>query len=1105
MIMAMSRVIFEPTKWEIEETETDLYFHVTGLNQQNETVHARIEGFHPFAFLQLPARVTWSESNQKRVIRWITKRMGGEAPTEWRYERKFLIRGKRRAQCIRLSYPTSKHLRTLGYRIYNKQGLHIDGLGHFSMGEFRLHEHTIDMIVKYTAVKRLKLNGWLEVTPRKNLSDEAAERMSTCVHDVHVYHKHVKTVEGIKTQIDPVIFSFDIETYSHNKNAKIPDATHPKNVVFQIAVQCGRMSSSVDEYRSVLLSLNSCPPIDSTEVRNYLTERELIEGFSELVLEMDPDVFIGYNILKFDWEYLLKRAERCGCYHTLLKCGRIMEKRSNVETVRWSSGAYGQQNFDYLNVDGRVNMDVFPEVERNYKLDTYSLDAVSEEFLGEKKEDMDYRQMFTMYEISTGLDAILQSTEQVNQTQHKQIIDMVQSCMTVDDLEEIDHRKNHILELHRRLESSTPDDVVQTIRDVWRRVGVYCLKDTILPVRLFHTLHLWEGLKQLANVTCIPTWYLQTRGQQIKVLSQLHRKALFDNVVIEYRKHETNDDDERYQGATVIDPVTGFYEDGIVTNDFASLYPSIIQAYNISPDTFVDDPSVSDSLCHIIEWEDHRGCEHDTKQRKTKVKKEDVLCGSHRYRFLKEKRDKDGNIVSGEGIMPNMLRTILAERKSVKKEMKQLKKRPDYKQSREKQTEYVVLDSIQKGLKISANSVYGLLGAKKGMCPLPEGAASVTAKGRMLIHETARLTTEQYPFARVIYGDTDSIMIDFRGKSLKERFRLGVESAAYVTSKFPAPIELEFECIYMPYLLLGKKAYATCMVDEEGNVLKSDEKGLLSVRRDNFHALRELYVEIMDLVRAGSDRDEVVYRLISRLNRIFHQNLNHKKFVLYKGINDVDEYDEDSRDAHVMLARKMGMRGNKVAPNTRMQFVFLKSDSPLQGDKVEDWEYYVQNRRKLNLELDYLYYLEKFVNPFTKLFEIRYPGEEVLYEKPDDSLTRQLHLLDERQLAKTTFCLDRFSHIRRMPDKIAYIRQHLDRQTFPELLHACDRWHAANVMERVYAKYGVPKRVAKRPKKGEVTLRKDCKMLKEFHQNHATYHQVVEHLNSLFSTDIIFK
>ena len=62
--------------------------------------------------------------------------------------------------------------------------------------------------------------------------------------------------------------------------------------------------------------------------------------------------------------------------------------------------------------------------------------------------------------------------------------------------------------------------------------------------------------------------------------------------------------------------------------------------------------------------------------------------------------------------------------------------------------------------------------------------------------------------AKVIYGDTDSVMIKFGGDSIPESFDLGVKAAAFVSDKFISPIKLEFEKVYCPYLLINKKRYA---------------------------------------------------------------------------------------------------------------------------------------------------------------------------------------------------------------------------------------------------------------------------------------------------------
>ena len=99
---------------------------------------------------------------------------------------------------------------------------------------------------------------------------------------------------------------------------------------------------------------------------------------------------------------------------------------------------------------------------------------------------------------------------------------------------------------------------------------------------------------EMSRVTGVPFNYLLTRGQQVKVVSQLYRKAMAHNLVIPALKIEGTD--EQYEGATVIDPIKGFYELPIATLDFASLYPSIMMAHNLCYSTFVDSKRRADEL-----------------------------------------------------------------------------------------------------------------------------------------------------------------------------------------------------------------------------------------------------------------------------------------------------------------------------------------------------------------------------------------------------------------------------------------------------------------------------------------------------------------------------
>ena len=85
----------------------------------------------------------------------------------------------------------------------------------------------------------------------------------------------------------------------------------------------------------------------------------------------------------------------------------------------------------------------------------------------------------------------------------------------------------------------------------------------------------------------------------------------------------------------------------------------------------------------------------------------------------------------------------------------------------------------------------------------------------------------------VIYGDTDSVMVKFGTNDRAESMRLGTEAAELVSKKFIAPIKLEFEKIYHPYLLMNKKRYAGMYWTNPDKPDKMDAKGIETVRRDN--------------------------------------------------------------------------------------------------------------------------------------------------------------------------------------------------------------------------------------------------------------------------------
>ena len=95
---------------------------------------------------------------------------------------------------------------------------------------------------------------------------------------------------------------------------------------------------------------------------------------------------------------------------------------------------------------------------------------------------------------------------------------------------------------------------------------------------------------EMSRVTGVPFNFLLSRGQSIKVLSQLYRRANAEGYVISAFK--SGGSDEQYEGATVIEPKKGFYDSPIATLDFSSLYPSIMMAHNLCYTTLLDKTTI---------------------------------------------------------------------------------------------------------------------------------------------------------------------------------------------------------------------------------------------------------------------------------------------------------------------------------------------------------------------------------------------------------------------------------------------------------------------------------------------------------------------------------
>lgn len=353
-----------------------------------------------------------------------------------------------------------------------------------------------------------------------------------------------------------------------------------------------------------------------------------------------------------------------------------------------------------------------------------------------------------------------------------------------------------------------------------RRLAIYCLKDAYLPQRLLDKLMCMVNAIEMARVTGVPLSFLLQRGQSIKVFSQILRKTRARGMLVpNMRRGAAGGEDGAvgYEGATVLEPKAGYYATPIATLDFASLYPSIMMAHNLCYSTLL--PKSAHARFPA------------TGANATSVE------SPSGERFVRAELRR--------GVLPEILRELIAARKKARRDMAAASD-PFVK---------AVLNGRQLALKISANSVYGFTGATVGALPCLEISSSVTSFGRVMIESTRRQVMERFSRrngyaadADVVYGDTDSVMVNFGVADTAEAMRLGQEAAALVSATFAEPIKLEFEKVYNPYLLISKKRYAGLLWTRPESWDKIDTKGIETVRRDNCLLVRNVVTTCLDLI-----------------------------------------------------------------------------------------------------------------------------------------------------------------------------------------------------------------------------------------------------------------
>lgn len=611
---------FQAVAWDGQDQDDQFIIRIFGRAEDGRSVSLGTK-FNPSLYIKPPSGAKMLQQLKSRFYRGLVSCKLQQGKDLWGFHNEEL------SDFYLLEFKTHRAMRSCMYVVENK--------GIPELAGCKIYEGNIDPVLRFMHISGISSTGWIDA----GLCEPDAE--TTC--DVNLWAPNWRFIKPVvRDDIAPLrIMSFDIECYS--STGAFPDARNPNDIVFQIGMTTKAFGKEGWIDRKCLCLKQTA----GDDVESFETERDLLRAFEKHLVKIDPDIITGWNIFGFDLEFLIIRATvQC---HLTPVWGRVKGVTSEIVEKNLSSSALGNNQLKMVPMKGRYVFDLFQDVKREHKLESYSLNSVSKHFLNDQKNDMPVREIFSRY---------------------------VEGC---------------------------PQKLGE--------VAAYCLKDTELPHSLLDKLCQIQNQVEMAKACWVPLAFLSERGQQIKVFSQMAKKARELNFIIPTfrRPPDGAAPDEGYQGATVLDAQTGAYYAPVTALDFASLYPSIMCAHNLCYSSLVMDPK----------YDNLPGVEYEQ-------------FGAHRFAQ---------NVTS---LLPTILMDLKAFRKKAKKLMAAAEGTPLE----------AVYNGQQLAYKISMNSIYGFTGASKGMLPCLAIAGTVTMRGRQMIEETKNYVEENFPGAKVRYGDS---------------------------------------------------------------------------------------------------------------------------------------------------------------------------------------------------------------------------------------------------------------------------------------------------------------------------------------------------------------
>uniref|UniRef100_A0A672P6E8 DNA polymerase n=1 Tax=Sinocyclocheilus grahami TaxID=75366 RepID=A0A672P6E8_SINGR len=602
------------------------------------------------------------------------------------------------------------------------------------------------------------------------------------------------------------------------------------------------------------------------------TERTLLGFFLAKMHKIDPDVLVGHDIFGFELEVLLQRISVCKVPHWS-KIGRL--RRANMPKLGGRSG-FAEKSATC----GRLVCDVEISAKELIRCKSYNLTELAAQILKTERVVVPPENIRNFYSDSPHLLYLLELT-------------WMDAKLILQIMCEL-----NVLPLALQITNIAGNVMSRTL------MGGRSERNEYLLLHAFHEKNFIVPDKQFFK-----------KPQQV----------LGEGEDIDSGKGKSNKTRKKaaYAGGLVLDPKVGFYDKFILLLDFNSLYPSIIQEFNICFTTV------------------ERGVTN----------------------ALKKTEDDDEipelpDLSLEMGILPKEIRKLVERRRQVKQLMKQADLNPDL---------YLQYDIRQKALKLTANSMYGCLGFSFSRFYAKPLAALVTHKGREILMHTKEMV--QRMNLEVIYGDTDSIMINTNSTNLEEVFKLGNKVKSEVNKLYKL-LEIDIDGVFKSLLLLKKKKYAALLVEPQGDgkyTTKQELKGLDIVRRDWCDLAKECGNYVIGQILSDQNRDTIVENIQKHLievgEKVANGSIPLNMFEIHKSLTkDPQDYPDKKSLPHVHVALWINSQGGKkVKAGDTVSYVICQDGSNLAASQRA---YALEQLQKQpGLSLDTQYYLSQQVHP----------------------------------------------------------------------------------------------------------------------------------------------